>query len=272
MDRKVNFALVVIGSLLLFVGATYAQLMAVVVTDDTPPYWHIATDGTLSLYPQDYDTITSPLTVIQAVVKDPESGVTSVVATIDATSYTLYAGFYTSIWSFYPDPAITLDVGSHSIEFVATNGVGLTTTYTGTFTVGTSMNLQGNWYINDILVNSVNQTLYFPTLTLNFKFVKTFGVVDSAVICTVVEGVTKLLTLTYQGNGTWIGSYKFAGGTHTLALKAYDGVSDVTMSLLNIDFGGITLPIEQLIIFAVGGTCIGIGGYGLSTGKKRRKP
>ena len=262
MNKKVNWGFIVIGIALLCVGTVYPSLkLVVVVTDNTPPYW-LVSSGSPVLYPIDQEVYSS-ISFIQVGVGDIESSVMSVVATIDGTQYNLSLYLGTPSSGFWRVTVSLNDAGTHSIKYVATNGVGLSTTYSGQFYI--SMAIQGNWYINNIAVSSPNQTLYFKTLTLNFKFVKTSGIDDSMISCNVAEGDTQVLALTYQGSSTWTGSYMFTGGSHTLALKASDGVNMITMSLLNVNFGGVdgvNISTEQLIIYAIGGTFIALGGYG----------
>jgi hypothetical protein len=99
--------------------------------------------------------------------------------------------------------------------------------------------LQGNWYINDIAITSITQTIYSSS-TITFKFVKTAGIDDSYISCWVEEGGTKILTLTLTDttNHIWTGTYTFTPGTHNLAIKAYDGTTTITYSVV-----GLTIPI-----------------------------
>ena len=261
MNKKVSWGLIVIGIALLCIGTVYPSLkLVIVITDDTPPQFL-----NISPYPADQE-VYSGISRILVWVGDAESSVMSVVATIDGTQYNLSVTEGSSLaWEATISPP---GAGTHSVNYVATNGVGLSSTYTGQFYI--SMAIQGNWYVNDIEVTDPNQRLYFKTLTLNFKFVKTSGLDDSMISCDVAEG-TQLLTLTYQGSSTWNGSYTFTSGTHTLALRASDGTNIITMSLLNLNFGGVNVSNEQLIIFAGAAVCIGSGGYGLLTSKRRKK-
>jgi hypothetical protein len=161
--------------------------------------------------------------------------------------------------------------GSHSFTFTATNNVGLTATSSGTYQI-TTMPLEGNWYVNDVLVTSPSQILYFQTLMLTFTFVKTAGPADSQVSCNVKEGDRQLLILTYQGDSTWAGTYTFTGGTHTVKLGASDGTRSIIMSLLNLSFNGVPSLSSQQIIYGVGITFVAFGGYGqLTAHYKKRK-
>jgi len=259
-SKTLSTLLLVAGVALLVLGYFEPQIRAgfvTVVADDTPPVWGLSSDGLLALNPK--DGVYGPVTKIIAGVGDVESGVASVVATIDETSYpmTISVGVPTSaVWGYYLPTPITS--GQHSITYVATNVVGLSTTYSGLFSVSTV--IQGTWYINGEEITSSAQTVYSSSLTLNFSFSRIAGPV---VACTVKEGSTPLLTLTSTDSSTWRGSYTFAGGAHTLTLTASDGTTSVIMAMVSVDFGGLALNFttEQLAMFAVGACCLGGGGY-----------
>jgi len=261
--------LLIAGIAFLLLGYFEPQIrasLATVVTDDTPPQWVLNSSGVPQLYPQDQG-VYSATGIIQVIVKDPESGVTSVVATIDGTQYTLTltaGNAFSGLWQCY---CSQLDTGVHSLKYVATNGVGLQTIYTGSFEVATV--IQGTWYVNGIEITNSTQTVYSSNLTVTFTFSRSSG--PTAITCSVIEGSMSLLTLTSTDSSTWQGSYTFAGGAHTLALKASDGTTSVIMAMLDVNFGGIALNFtnEQLVMFAVGACCLGSGGY-LRLPKKKR--
>jgi len=259
MNKKLNWGFILIGIALLCVGTVYPNLkIMTAVTDITPP--EISYEACCPQNGQFYTTMGALI----CGCRDLESEIKSVTCTVDGTLYTLV---YNTVlaWEWqYPLSANSPPnaEGSHSFKFTVTNYVGLSTTYLGSYQIITV--LEGNWYINDVLVINPSQTLYFSTLTLTFKFVKTAGIVDNQISCNVVEGARQLLALTYQGSSTWTGTCTFAGGTHTLALKASDGFTSITMSLLNLNFGG-ALPPAQIIIYVIGGTFIALGGYGQLT-------
>lgn len=251
------------GVALFIVGTFYPQIskaFATVYTDSTPPVLS-------SFYPD--NGVYSSISSVQCTAGDPESGVTSVTATVDGGQPVTLTKVIGDAYSGEVMRALVtaLATGNHTVEYDATNAVGLTAKYTANVQIFAG--LQGNWYINNIQVTSASQTLYFNTTTLTFKFVKTLGAApDTAISCMIVEGQTTDGTLTYQGSETWTGTVTFSGGIHTLALKASDGTSTVTMQLLNVDFGGVTFSDTQIGFYGGGFVCFGIGGYGFF--KRRR--
>jgi len=269
--KTLSTLLLIAGVALLLIGYFEPQIRAslvVLVADNTPPVWLLDSGGSLALYPKDGAVYGAPVTNIQAGVKDLESGVTSVVATIDQTVYslTLLVGTsYSGVWRCSLTTPVTS--GQHSITYVATNGVGLQTTYTGSFSF--SAVIQGTWYVNGIEITSSTQTVYSSSLTVNFNFTRSSG--PTTITVTVVEGGTSLLTLASTDSITWRGSYTFTGGQHTLALTASDGTQSIIMAMLSVNFGGLALNFttEQLAMFAVGACCLGGGGY-LRLPKKKR--
>jgi len=274
-QRQISLALIVLG-LGLFIVGTYPNLLqatlrrgAIVYTDSSPPEWLLNSPNELALYPKD-GGVYSTIVFLSAGVKDIESGVVSVTATLDGVVYSLsrsvgdpyYGAVYRVVVPALPE-------GPHTITYVATNGVGLQTTYSGQFTIYAG--LQGDWFINDLKVQSSDQTFYFNTTTLTFKFVKTMGA-DGSINCYIVENGATIGSLTYQGSGssTWSGTVTFSGGVHVLALKASDGTNLVTMELLSLSFGGLSLSNTQICLYGGGVACVGLGGYGLLIKKRRR--
>lgn len=270
-QRAISAILIIVGLALFVLGSYWNQFphpFATVVTDSSPPVWELRSDGLPSLSPYGGVTYTS-INMIQAGVADPESGVASVVATIDSTAYPLstqgdkYGG---AVWTTFILPALSTE-GSHTITYVATNGVGLQLTYSGTFNI--FRGLQGTWTINDVIVTDSSATLYFNTTQLTFKFVKTLGAAsDTSINCFVTENGATIATLAYQGSSTWTGTASFSGGKHVLSLKASDGTNTVTMAMLSVDFGGITLTNVQIGFYGTGAGCVGLGSYGLLRKKR----
>ena len=104
---------------------------------------------------------------------------------------------------------------------------------------------------------------------MSFKFVKTAGVADSSITCTVWEGTTQLLTLTNSAMSTWTGSYTFTLGKHTLDLKASDGTQTVTMSVIGLQVGPESFQLPQVNMLQILGLAsIAIGTLLVFTGKK----
>jgi hypothetical protein len=222
-----GLVLLAAGISLLFIG--FLVPMAILYADDTPPVWGTASDGTVALSPKDGDVLGSLGTSVAAVL-DSESGVASVTLSIDGTSYSMSlttGTIYNGVWG---KSGLSVPEGTHTVQYTAKNKVGLSTTYTGSFKI---YGLNGDWYINNILITGPTQEVYSSSLTVSFKFVKTAGAADSSITCTVAEGGTALLKLTNSAAGTWTGSYTFARGKHTLELKASDGTNTVTMSLFD---------------------------------------
>jgi hypothetical protein len=255
--------LLVAGVALLVLGYFEPQISASfveVVTDDTPPVWILDASGAPMLYPIDGAVYGTPVTNIRVGASDPESYITSVVATIDGTVYPLpFTGGLPGYGIYSYLLATPITSGQHSLSYVATNGVGLQTTYTGSFSFSTV--IQGTWYVNGIEITSSIQTVYSSSLTVNFTFTRSSG--PTTITCTVKEGGTSLLTLTSTDSLTWCGSFTFTGGAHTVALTASDGTTSVIMAVLSVNFGGLVLDFtnEQLAMFAVGACFLGAGGY-----------
>jgi len=257
MKKYLGFAFVALGIALLLTGYIYANVVLnIESTPPTPPVFTSILPANGAVYPQ---TI-----IVKAVVSDPDTGVKSVTVTIDTTAYTL-TFIVDDIWKSATNPTLTL--GSHTFSFTATNNVGLQSSVSGSFTV---VDLNGDWYINDVLVTSATENIYLVSPTVAFKFVKTSAYPsDSQITVKVSEGTTTLLTLTNSATATWTGSYTFVGGKHTLTLKASDGTKDIIMSVLSIDFGSspIIVPFST-ILYGLGGTSILFGIVLLAIGKK----
>lgn len=264
--QTLSSLLLIAGIALLILGYFEPQIKArltTVVVDDTPPVFMVP-----SLLPKAGAVYGTPITKIQAGVNDPESGVTSVVATVDGTTYgmtLLYGDVYQGAWYWTLATPISVE-GQHSITYVATNGVGLQTTYTGSFSISTVV--QGTWHINGEEITSPDQIVYSSSLTVTFTFSKTSG--PTITSCSIVEGGTTLLTLASVDSSTWSGSFTFVGGKHTLALTATTGSGSFIMATLNLDLGGfLNFATEQIVMFGAGACCLGAGGF-LRLPKKKR--
>jgi hypothetical protein len=249
------------GMFLLFTGLAYP--LVTVVVDTTPP----VIGSTIPAPGPGGTSVYSSLSTISAVVTDTESGVNTVTCSIDGGTTWSLAYMIASARYEYTLLIPLTTAGTHTFNFIATNKVGLQSSSSGSFTIYTG--LTGTWYVNNIAITSTSQVVYATSATVSFKFVKTTGVADSSITCTVVEAVAggMSLTLTNSAASTWTGSYTFALGTHTLTLKAYDGTQSVIMSVIGLQFGsgGFELPqfnsrqIYTLVSMAIGLPLMGIG-------------
>lgn len=259
MVRFLGLTLIALGVVLLAAGTVLQVYPMAGYMVNTAPSWMLASDGTIGIGPRDGQTYSSPLLILVGVRCD--TGVSSVVATIDQTSYALIRKLGSSIEGvWYSNGAVTISAGSHSIKIVATGNNSLTTTYQGTFLIYAA--IQGNWYINNQLINSTSDVIYGPP-TAQFRFVKTVGIQDSAITCTISEGSTNLVQLTLSGSGTWVGSYTFGSGMHTISMVASDGQKAVIMSVMAYGEGGIAQPTNiltpQYICWGLGALFSGVG-------------
>jgi len=259
MQKTLGWIMLLAGVFILFVG--YAFPMVTVVVDTTPPAVRLIHPSTAT---------GSSLTELVACVIDPESGIKSVICEVADTTHSLFCVRRDPLSKdekWYLDITDITTPGDYPYSWTITNKAGLSTILGGTYTIYTD--LQGKWYVNDIEITSPAQTVYAPSKTVSFKFVKTAGVADSSITCTVWEGTTQLLTLTNSAMSTWTGSYTFTLGKHTLDLKASDGTQTVTMSVIGLQVGpeGFQLPqFSMLQILSL--ASIAIGTLLVFTGKK----
>jgi SagB-type dehydrogenase family enzyme len=135
--------------------------------------------------------------------------------------------------------------------------------------------LQGNWYVNDVLITDETQVFNSQSTTVSFKFVKTAGGADTDVSATVRKDTQKLATLQLTAAGTWTGTYTFpTQGRHTLTLQATDGTSTVSMSTFTIDIGEPPITrdwlMENLFIIAGGAILLTVAVY-LVVSRHRQK-
>jgi len=232
MQRILGFILVIAGIGLL--AGDLTGRFVVVGLDATPPEWGTSPGGAIVISPQD-GIVYSEVTAIEAGVLDPETGVKSVTAKIDETTYILTLRFgdkYNGIWS---KNTPSLASGTHTITMTAVNYADLTNTYTGTFQVYTA--LQGDWYINDQAIVDAATELYFDTLTLTFKFEKSTGVSDNQITCNAewTGPTANNVQLANSEPNIWTGTYTFAqGGMYTITLTADDGTQQVTMNIFDV--------------------------------------
>jgi hypothetical protein len=161
---------------------------------------------------------------------------------------TIYDGIWSISFSDLATPG-----NNYKIYFIVKNNAGLTTSKNVYFNIYTA--LQGTWWINNQQITSSSQTIYSTTTTVNFTFQKTAGLDDSYISCWVEEGGTKILTLTLTDttNHIWTGSYTFTAGTHNLAIKAYDGTTTITYSIVGLTIPGAVVWVmttQQALILA----------------------
>jgi len=252
--------LIAIGIVFLVVGTVYPMVI-INIGDSTPPIFVAVAPATGGSYQE--------VSLIAVSVTDPESAVKSVVAILDGTNYALVqSDLIPANWQ----KSITgLSQGIHTISYVATNNAELYTTYPqGTFTVSTA--LQGNWYVNDILITSPTQVVSSNVPTFTFKFVKTSATDDSKIACTCWEGGTKLFTLSRSSLGTWVYDYTFSYGKHTLDLQATDGTVTIHMDIFDFQVSGVSGGISmQMILWIVGAVFI-VAGVGVEIVKPKGLP
>ena len=266
MQKTLGWIMLFAGVFILFVG--YAFPMVMVVVDTTPPEWGVTSDGvTLALCPKDGDVL-QKCGKIQARVKDPESGVSSVTAWIDGTQYDLplsIGTIYSGVWQMGITPITTS--GTYTINYTAINKAGLSRTYSGSFQIYTG--LQGEWYVNGIEITESTQTIYSTVTTINFTFVKTAGIEDSEITCKVMEGATTHLTLNNTASSTWTGSKVFPNGRYDLQLQASDGTNTIIMAVIGMQVGPESFQLPQVNMLQIFGLAsIAIGTLLVFTGKK----
>ena len=234
---KLN-AFLVIGIFLVFIGLVYQPLQGEWF-DDTPPNW-------AETIPYNGLVAAPPLVAIQAHVIDDESPVTSVNFTVGLigssegnTTYPMGLKIgdpQDGVWM----TSVPLDtVGDYYFMFTATNTVGLTSSLQGTFTIYDG--LDGDWYINDQLVEDATEYVGSTSRTVLFRFEKTKGLSDnetSVWVNWVSSDNQGTIPLEYQGNSVWTSEYTFPTSTdYQLHLMASDKVQNVTFAVITLQIG-----------------------------------
>jgi len=261
MQRILGFILVIAGIGLL--AGDLTGRLVVVGLDTTPPEWSLTSGGTIAIRPED-GAVYSELSIVQVNVQDTESGVKSVTAEIDATTYVLSLAVGDKYLGYWAKNIPTVTMGTHTVTVTAVNYADLTNTYTGTFQVYTD--LQGDWYINDQAILNSATELYFDTLTLTFKFEKSTGVADNQITCNAewTGPTANNVQLANSEPNIWTGTYTFAqGGMYTITLTADDGTQQVTMNIFDVGVdtvAGWTLP--QLPFGMFGWLGLALTGFG----------
>jgi hypothetical protein len=249
---KGSTALIVLGIALLAFGAVYPFVTLVV--DTTAP--------TLSNFVPANGSVVPSINSASVTASDSVSGVSSVyfsLANLDTNTYvitqqpaTLISGDkYSGQWQI--NFTVINTPGKYVIYWQAGDVAGNWATVAVYFQIYTA--LQGKWYVAGQEITSTTQTVYVTNATVDFKFVKTAGIADSYISCWVEEGGTKILTLslTDSTNHIWTGSYTFTAGTHTLTLKAYDGTTTITYSVVGLTIPGAVVWVmttQQALILA----------------------
>jgi len=273
MDKKSKQKIVqIVGIVAILAGLLFALNIvsfAVLVVDDTAPV--IA-----STVPSNGQTLPK-INSISALVWDLESGVQEVDVELYNSSGALIHGWVlvrTSGTEFNGTYSVSFaDFAVYGknywIHFLARNKAGLISIRDVYITIYTD--LQGKWYINNQEVTSTTQTIYSTSLTVEFKFIKTSGISDNYITCSVWDTMAqyKLFDLTYQGSGTWAANYTFARGSYYLDLKASDGTRMITMSIVDLAFQQET-PVLQFSRNQLFGVCLmGVGVILIAVLKRR---
>lgn len=253
--------LVVAGIVLLVVGLLFIWNpppinYVTAVLDNTPPIITASTPANGITY--------ASISQVNVTCNDPESGIADVTIMIDAATATaplISGNTYgsSSVTGYWPS---TNTPGIHYFTYTVTNGVGLQTVLSGSYTIYTA--LQGVWSINGIAITSASQVLKLSTLALTFNFTKTSGnMADSGITSTVTwtGPASGSLTLTNTATHQWTGTNTFTtGGSYTVTLKAFDGTTTITFAILDVGLQ-VSEPWPQLllmqnvgIIFAIFGT------------------
>lgn len=244
----------IVGVLLIAMGLLYEPMVSwlpgvMVVVDSTPP----EVGETYPEMGKTYDKIMS-LTVK---CRDEESGIASVVATIDWGKLEVelepmyYFGFMDwETWSKVLSHPIT-EPGAHYVKFVITNNAGLSTERHVYFNIQTDFT--GKWYVAGVEIVTGNETIYVtdprPQILVKFELTNNTYVDVDKVVCTVSwSGTTEgEKTLTpYQDVGLiyWQTVLDLPPGNYSLNLDATDGVNHVEFSALPVTIKGSVEPPE----------------------------
>jgi len=267
MQKTLGWIMLLAGVFILFVG--YAFPMVTVVVDTEPPTFTASNPSSGSIVLQ-IDSFTAKFTDSGLGVEGVYFSLASLVTNqylVTQQPMTLISGdMYSGTWEYIVSPVVT-DSGKYVVYVQA--GDYADNWVTQMVELQVYVQFQGKWYVNDKEIVSSNQTIYSKTNSVKFKFVKTAGIADKYITCTVWEGSTQLLTLTNSAMSTWTGSYTFTLGKHTLDLKASDETQTVTMSVIDLQVGPESFQLPQVNMLQILSLAsIAIGTLLVFTGKK----
>ena len=164
---------------------------------------------------------------------------------------------YDGIWSAsFPTTVSYTENVDYSFKFYAKDVAGNIREVSGTFRIYTQ--LTGDWFINDVKVTSPTQEIWLKTTSVTFKFIKIAGVPDSGITCTLSGGTTG--TLSYISANTWSLTKTLSDGIYDIQMKAYDGTTTVTMTILGVQIGE---PFNPDTIIAISGWALLVAGLSL---------
>jgi len=161
------------------------------------------------------------------------------------------------VWEADLFPIYVGDV-NYYFEFTATDNIGNVKVHSGTFFV--YENLDGRWYINNVKITSPTQTIWIKDNSVEFKFLKTKGVSDDQITCSITGDASATLAL--ETAGTWTNQMSLVDGVYNLNLVANDGTNTVSMSIYGLQIGSgenIIQGISEYTILGIG--LIAIGAY-----------
>ena len=173
-------------------------------------------------------------------------------------------------------------VGGHTFEFklyafhLTAEGIPkeyIADTVSGSFTMTEpSEGLQGNWYVNDILIESSADVITTTNLTVTFKFVRSVGTVSPTVSVRWTGPETGSITIGTADGVTWEYIRNFGHyGTYQVDLIASDGANIIKLSVFyTATNGGEPTAVNEWLriqnIFIIAGVLL--IGYGLIKQKR----
>lgn len=169
----------------------------------------------------------------------------------------------------FPTGALYAYMTDYPFTFIAVDGQGNGQTLSGTFKIYSA--LVGKWYIGATEVTSPTQTVWVNTNSVTFKFVKTSGVPDSMITCTLSGGTSGTLSLVSAG--TWSITKTLTDGTYTITMTANDGTNSIVMSIYDFGVGEDTVLPEygEGLGYLLGFGLIGLGFALYVKGRKKQQ-